>query len=238
MKLSVIVPAHNEAAALPATLARIGASLRAACLDSEVLVVNNDSGDTTADVARACGATVIFEPTRNIAAVRNTGAREADGDVLVFVDADTIVPDSLVGTIMRVLEDQQCYGGSVAVKYDHLNRPWMKWYLTGWDFWAAAFNFAQGATQFVRRGVFMAMGGYDESIFMGEDMDFFWRLRRYAKHNGGCTMLVKEPRVLTSARRFNRMTLWKALLFTHPLFIRLTWRKRHLWRDWYTRVVR
>lgn len=238
MKLSVIVPAYNEAAALPDTLARIRLSLKAASAESELIVVDNASEDATAKLAHEAGARVIHEPTRNIAAVRNAGAREAGGDVLVFVDADTLVPERLFGEILRALEDERCYGGAVAVEYDCLERRWMSWYLAGWKFWATIFHFAQGAAQYARRQAFVAVHGYDEGIFMGEDVELYRRIRRYAKRQGGYVSVLNEPKVLTSGRRFNRMTPWKILVFTHPVFIRLTWRKRRWWRDWYERTVR
>lgn len=238
MKLSVIVPAYNEEAVLPTTLAHIRASLNAAVVESELIVVDNASEDATAAIARDAGAKVIFESSRNIAAVRNAGADGADGDVLVFIDADTIVPGHLFSAILQVLEDEHCYGGAVAVEYDELQRPWMRWYLAGWKFWAALFNFAQGAAQFARRHVFVAVAGYDEGIFMGEDIDFHCRMRGYAKRNGGVVKVLSEPKVVTSGRRFNRMNLFRTLVLTHPAFIRLMWRKRRWWKDWYDHAPR
>ena len=238
MKLSVIIPAYNEAAVLPTTLARIRPSLVSASVESELIVVDNASEDATAELARAAGATVVHEGTHNIARVRNAGANAADGDVLVFIDADTIVPVNLFSGIIQVLADDRCYGGAVAVEYDKLERRWMKWYLAGWKFWATIFHFAQGAAQFSRRPAFSAIGGYDESIFMGEDIDFFSRLRRYARRHGGYVTVLNDRKVVTSGRRFNRMKVWRVLVLTHPLFIRWTWRKRHWWKDWYERAVR
>ena len=238
MKLSVIVPAYNEEAVLPTTLARIRTSLVNASAASELIVVDNASEDTTAELARDAGATVVREGTHNIARVRNAGANAAGGDVLVFIDADTIVPENLFGEIIQLLDDERCYGGAVAVAYDKLERRWMKWYLVGWKFWAAIFHFAQGAAQFSRRSAFSAIGGYDESIFMGEDIDFFWRLRQYAKRHGGYVRVLNDRKVVTSGRRFNRTNVWRVLVLTHPLFIRLTWRKRHWWKDWYEHAPR
>ena len=238
MNLSVIVPAYNEASLLATTLARIRASLHATAADSELIVVDNDSEDATAAIARDAGATVISESTRSIAAVRNVGAAHATGDILVFIDADTLVPDDLFTAIQRALEDERCHGGAVAVEYDELRRPWMRWYLAGWKFWAAVFNFAQGAAQFSRRQVFAAVGGYDEGIFMGEDVDFYWRMRRYARRQGGYVKVLPDPHVVTSGRRFNKMNAWRVLVLTHPAFIRVTWRTKRWWKDWYDHALR
>lgn len=238
MRLSVIVPAHNEQADLPKTLLQIRASLKAAGVESEVIVVDNASEDATAEVARASGAKVVFERTRNIAAVRNAGAKEAQGDVFIFIDADTSVPEKLFSEMMHSLEDGRCHGGAVAVEYDDLQRTWMRWYLAGWRFWAAVFHLAQGAAQFVRREVFAAVGGYDEGIFMGEDLEFYQRVHRYAKRHGGYAEVLNDSRVVTSGRRFNKMKPWQVLVLTHPVFIRWAWRKKHWWKDWYDDALR
>ena len=238
MNLSVIVPAYNEAACLPETLSRIAAALARATPASETLVVDNDSTDATARIARQSGATVIRETERNIAAVRNAGAARANGDVLVFIDADTLVPPDLFERIAVAMADPRCLGGAVAVEYAPLERKWLRLYLAGWKLLGRAFGMAQGAAQFCRRPAFVALGGYDATIYMGEDVEFFWRLRRYAKRHGGHARLLADTRVVTSGRRFDRMSIWRTLVFTHPVVIRLTWRRRRWWKDWYERHVR
>ena len=85
MKISVVLPAKNESAAVGETVARIRAQLP----EAEVLVVNDGSTDATAEVARAAGARVVTHPycKGNGAAIK-TGARSATGEVIVFMDAD------------------------------------------------------------------------------------------------------------------------------------------------------
>ena len=72
MKLSVVVPAYNEERLLPATLANLRNLLPAA---SELIVCDNNSTDGTAQIARAFGAVVVFEPVNQIARARNTGTQ-------------------------------------------------------------------------------------------------------------------------------------------------------------------
>ena len=91
MKASVIVPAFNEERLLPESLAAIGTATRAftdAGWSTELIVCDNNSTDRTAEIARAAGATVVFEPHNQIARARNRGAGAARGEWLVFVDAE------------------------------------------------------------------------------------------------------------------------------------------------------
>ncbi|MGB5831536.1 MAG: glycosyltransferase family 2 protein, partial [Thiohalocapsa sp.] len=85
MKLSVILPARNEAASIESLLPRI----RAAESDAEIIVVDDGSEDATPQLATDAGARLISHPYAlgNGAAIK-AGARIASGDVLVFMDAD------------------------------------------------------------------------------------------------------------------------------------------------------
>jgi glycosyltransferase involved in cell wall biosynthesis len=239
-RFTVVIPAFNEETCLPATLAAVARSATAIRdqLAVDVIVVDNNSTDRTAEVALRHGARIVKEPEHNIGKVRNTGARAAAGDALVFLDADTLIPETLLTAIDRALKNEACIGGAVAVGYAPLERRWMRWYLAGWAFWGRLFNMKQGAAQFCRTSAFEAVGGYDETIYMGEDIHFYWRLARYARRHGLVVTFIDSPAVTTSSRRFDRMSLWRALVLTHPLVIWMTWKRRGMWKDWYDRPVR
>ena len=238
MKISIVIPAYNEENYLPATLEKIGAALANAGCNSETIVVDNESTDKTQQIAENFGAKVFTETEHNIAKVRNTGAKNAVGDVSIFVDADTLVPETLFQKIVDAMKDEKCFGGAVAVDYQRFERKWMKIYLRGWQFWGTLFSMKQGATQFCRKSIFEKLGGYDETIFMGEDVIFYWRLTKFAEQSNGYLLFIKNPKVTTSTRRFDRMSIWKTLLLTHPLFILLTRKRKKFWRDWYENAVR
>jgi glycosyltransferase involved in cell wall biosynthesis len=236
--ISVIVPAYNEEKYLPETLARIGAALSGLAAPSEVIVVDNESTDGTRRAAEALGAKVSTESEHNISRVRNRGAHDAAGDLLIFVDADTFVPAALFQKIADVMKDERCFGGAVSVAYETVRRRWVKFYLRGWKFWEAVFKTRQGAAQFCRRGAFLELKGYDETLYVGEDVEFHWRLEKLARRKGGFVSFIKTPQVVTSGRRFDKMTWWKTLLLTNPIFIALAWRRKRFWKDWYEKAVR
>ena len=97
---------------------------------------------------------------------------------------------------------------------------------------------AQGATQFSRRRTFDELGGYDESLWMGEDVDFIWTLRRLARRTDARVRLLSEPRVRPSCRRFDEWPLWRILVWTNPLVIASLRRWKGAWRGWYVHPVR
>lgn len=238
VKISIVIPAYNEENYLPATLEKIRAAAANLVCDAEIIVADNGSTDKTREIAEYFGAKVVFEKEHNIGRVRNTGAYEATGDILIFVDADTLVPEFLFRKIADAMTDEKCFGGAVAVGYEQFRRKWMKWYLKGWQFWGTFFNMKQGAAQFCRKSVFEEIGGYDESVFMGEDVSFYWRLSKFAKRKKGYLHFIENPKVITSARRFDRMSVWKTLLLTHPTFILFNRKRKSAWKDWYEKAVR
>lgn len=230
MSLSVVIPACNEERYLPATLEAIDAARAAAAMPVEVIVVDNGSTDATADVAARAGAVVVREPLRNVARARNRGAAAAAGEWLVFVDADTIVPPSLFARIAAVAGE--CIGGAANVRHSS-NRLLVRLWLHGWRILGTLAGLAQGATQFCRREAFAAVGGYDESLWMGEDVDFYARLRRR-----GRVCFLRDVWVTPSPRRFDRWPVWKILWLTNPVVILLARRRRRAWRGWYDELVR
>ena len=239
--ISVIVPAFNEEAWLPATLQSIRAAadhLRARSgVGVEVIVVDNNSTDGTAAVARDLDATVVHEPVQSIGRARNAGVRQATGDVLVFIDADVLVPRTLLEVIDATMSDPRCLGGGVDTEHDP-RRLLVRLHLRAWRLLAALTPMVQGATQFCRRSAFEQVGGYGEDVWMGEDTDFYRDLRKLAQRTGGRVRLIREPRVRPSSRRFDQWPLWKTLVWTNPLFIALLRRWKAAWAGWYSRAVR
>ena len=166
MSISVVIPAFNEALYLPATLSRLRDAVAACMCDTELIVVDNESTDSTREVAQSFGATVVHESVRNIARVRNAGASVARGDVLAFLDADTIVPACFLNRVAEAMGDPACLGGSADIVHAPASKL-LRIYLRAWRWLGIRLGMAQGAAQFCRRQAFDLLKGYDESYFMG-----------------------------------------------------------------------
>jgi glycosyltransferase involved in cell wall biosynthesis len=107
--VAVVVPAHDEQELIAATVQGIPGFV------DRIFVVDDASDDATADIAHACGAMVLKVAHRHIAATRNAGAALAQGERLVFVDADTCVDEAVLRAAMQAMDDG-AVGGGVAVK--------------------------------------------------------------------------------------------------------------------------
>src|SRR5882672_5288336 len=121
MKISVVVPAFNEEALLARSLASIRAAMAAFDApgwSAELIVCDNNSTDRTAEVARAAGAQVVFEPINQISRARNSGAARAAGDWLVFVDADSHPDAALFADAAEQIAGGRCMAGGSTVVFE------------------------------------------------------------------------------------------------------------------------
>lgn len=241
MVISVIIPAYNEERYLGQTLKSIQQAKeflqKKDFVQTEIIVVDNGSIDSTSVLARSCGATVVEEPKHNIARVRNVGASFAKGNVLVFIDADTIVPEKLLWRINKVMASPACFGGAVDTEYRPA-KSLVKIQLQLWRILGKLAGMAQGATQFSRRDVFASLLGYDESLYMGEDVNFHWRLKQFAKRQNAHVCFIEDIRVVPSTRRFDQSSFCRTLIYTNPFYVLAFRRKERAWRDWYRVIPR
>jgi len=239
--ISVIIPAFNEACYLPETLDRLRVAERYLTTRAdamvEFIVVDNASTDRTAECARTGGATVVLEPEHNIAKVRNAGAALARHDVLLFLDADTLAPADLLFRIALAMSDPACVGGAVDAVHKPAD-PLVRAYLGLWRGLGLLAGMAQGACHFCSRSVFRDLGGYDETVYMGEDVHFYWRMKRAARRGGLRTCFIRDTQVVPSPRRFDHWPLWRTLIWTNPVIVFLLRRRRGAWGGWYKEVPR
>lgn len=225
MKISLVIPAYNEEA-------HIGA-----CLDSvlehgqglhEIIVVDNASKDRTSEIAASKpGVRVIYEARQGTGNARQTGAEEATGDIVAYIDADTRMPEGWVSYIERAFSDPFVVFLSGPYRYFESKR-YPAWLLNGmWKvfvppvYWVVGYV-GNGGNCVVRRRALMQVGGNDRSIaFYGDDTDLARRL-----HAVGKTLWRNDFNILTSARRFDEegfgiyikymINYWWPVLFHRP----------------------
>ncbi len=208
MGVSVVIPARNEEHALPGTLRNLLGQQG----DFEVILVDGASSDGTLDIAnrwkgifRDSGRRFVVRGSKPGRAVQlNLGARQAKGDVLLFLHADTHLPEGAILRIRKLLEDNRIIGGGFALRFQE-NDPWLRW--------VSVFSTLRGAGRrcffgdqglFVRRAIFESLEGFRLMPFL-EDLDFAKRLRR-----AGRVGFIPLP-VRTSGRRFLQVGLLRSL---------------------------
>ena len=214
MRLSIVIPAFNEELYLGDCLAAVQAELGRSSLGEsvEVIVIDNASTDRTAAVAQQFpNVRVVFEPVKGLTHARQRGLKEANGDVLAFVDADTMMP---AGWIDRVLEafDSKKEIVCVSGPYIYYDGPpiWSFLIRIYWVFlatpayWVTGFMVV-GGNFAVRKESLVQIGGFDTCIeFYGEDTNIARRLADVGK-----VKFLLRLAMFTSARRLHNEGLCK-----------------------------
>lgn len=197
--LSIVLPVLNEAKTLPTVLRSIKAQTYT---DYEVIVsVSPATTDDSRAIAESFGARVVKGGL--ISAARNHGAAVAKGDIILFIDADIILPDPWF-LQMTVAEFERRGLGSATCKVTPLSDRLIDKAMheaSNYFMWATQKMrpHAPGFCIFVRRSIFEAAGGFDETLLLAEDHDFVERASRLGKF-----ALLKTYRLPVSVRRFDR----------------------------------
>ncbi|HEY1789153.1 MAG TPA: glycosyltransferase [Verrucomicrobiae bacterium] len=237
MKVSIVVPAFNEERLLGESLARI--SLAAGAFQqrgwlTELIVCDNNSTDQTPQIARAAGATVVFEPINQIARARNRGAEAATGDWLVFVDADSHPGAELFTDVAQAIESGRCLAGGATILLDK------KYFIAGlvtslWNVASRWRRLLAGSFIFCEAATFRKIGGFSHELFAGEELELSQRLWKAARESGKKVVILHRHPLITSARKMHLYTLREHLrlfarLFRNPRV--LTSREAcYLWYD-------
>ncbi|OGK07074.1 MAG: hypothetical protein A2W80_16340 [Candidatus Riflebacteria bacterium GWC2_50_8] len=198
---SVIIPAFNEAALIASTIRAVQASMQHSLFSGEIIVVDNDSTDKTAEIAASMGARVVHEPFRQIARARNSGARAAQGRYLIFVDADTIIAEPLLNEALRLLVSGKVAGGGARVEFDRPQRFLAAALLRYWQMISRAARLAAGCFVFCTAEGFRRVGGFDEKVYASEEIGFSVRLRAWAHQHRQIFKIINRQWLKTSARK-------------------------------------
>jgi glycosyltransferase involved in cell wall biosynthesis len=199
--VSVIIPAFNEEKFLGNCLL----SLKEQNFkDFEVIVVDNNSTDKTTEIAKKFGVVLVSEKKQGVAFARNKGAKIAKGEILVFTDADTILPKNWLSRIQKEFENNkelvafggscEFYSGPISARIS--SKFLLKPFLFLDKFFSGGFNL-MGCNMAIKREAFLEVGGFNENLKLNEDVEISYRLRKAGKVKFDLNFKVK-----TSGRRF------------------------------------
>lgn len=207
--ISLVIPAYNEEAYLPACLDAVMRNVASKAL--EIIVVDNNSTDGTKRVIeRYPAVTYVFEPHKGITRARQAGLLNASGDIVAYVDADTLPPPGWIEQIARHFEADStlaCLSGPYSF-YDLSgirDRISTGWFITARPLYALTGYMMVGGNFAIPRDTLQRMGGFDDSIeFYGEDADIAKRAKKFGK------VLFSPSFVMpTSGRRLKKQGLLK-----------------------------
>ncbi len=198
MKVSIVIPALNEGKYIEATLFHARA-----LKPYEIIVADSHSDDNTVDIAKKYGARVVYARRGAASFGRNAGAKAAKGDILLFLDADSIVFPNLLETVEKDFRDKRVVGWTCLI---HAFTPdWKQKVIYNasndiCEFLTVVLKapHAPGIVIGVRKDVFERIGGFDETLKVMEDHDFALRVGRVGKFK-----FAKDTCVHTSTRRMD-----------------------------------
>jgi glycosyltransferase involved in cell wall biosynthesis len=215
-KFSVIIPARDEELLIGGCLESIQVAAAPYPGQWEVIVVLNRCSDRTEEIAHTFGARTIREDAKNLARIRNAGARAATGSVLVTIDADSRMSPGALAAIDRALSSGTTVGGGTVIQPERSSRGIR---LTLWFFnlWIRVRRISCGMFWCYRRD-FDAIAGFDETLVSAEDIDFAKRLKAYGTRVRKPFSTLRDAYIVTSCRKFDVFGDW--CVFRNP---RLVW---------------
>jgi hypothetical protein len=200
--VSVIVPTLNEEKYLSRCLNSLRGQLYSKPF--EIIVVDGGSHDGTVRIAKDLADKVLLEPNRPVGAARNLGAEAAEGDILAFIDADTVASKNWLSVIEQAFADKTIVGVTgPTFPYNGGIRDQITYRL--WTIFLQRILLSAGMPHVIgfncayRKNLFLKVGGFDEVSVMSEDIRLASKMRRL-----GRILFEQHMSAMTSPRRFHR----------------------------------
>lgn len=210
VRLSVIVPAYNEANYIHKMLD----SLKRQTFKSfEIIVKDGESSDSTVEIAKKLVDKTISSKDTSVSNARNQGAKYANGNVLVFVDADTVLPSNMLQRISDLMENENMVGGScrkILANKNVLDR--MVYEFVNISTFLSLYlhvGGAHGNCLFIRKSIFRRIGGFNPLIQIAEEQELVRKAMRFGKFVFLTDQYVVEhPRRIQKWGKLKLYTTW------------------------------
>lgn len=205
MKISVVIPAHNEERYIKRTLESIQKQTHK---PYEVIVVDNNSTDKTGGIAKKMGVKVLYEKNKGCGFARKAGFEAAKGDIIATTDADSILPAYWIYRINKAfLKDPDAIAVGGPYRFDTNKYRIIQKIVAGiWVFFDKILNAGNnlpGVNMAVKKNAYKETGGFKKNLNF-EDLDLSLRLKKHGK-----VIFLKNLVVLTSFRRYNEKGAFK-----------------------------
>ncbi|MBP1083244.1 MULTISPECIES: glycosyltransferase [Bacillus] len=207
VKFSIIIPAHNEEKYIGKCLDSILEAAKRCEGKVEIIVVLNRCTDKTEKIAKSYNCITIKNNDKNLSKIRNAGAKIARGEILVTIDADTRMTPKMLDKADKYLSSGRYIGGGVSGTFDRRSLGITVSFLS-----LAIPVYLKYGTKSVGifwcyRKDFEAINGFNEKIFMGEDIDFALRLEKLGEKRNKRYGTIHFG-MITSSRKFDRYGDW------------------------------
>lgn len=208
MKISVVIPAYNEEKYITKTLESLNNQTHKAW---EIIVVDNNSTDKTANASKNMRAKIIQENKKGIGYARRAGFNSASGDIIATTDADTILPKNWLLKINETFNENKdivAIGGPYM--FDTKKKKILIKIISKIWIWGDSFlnsgNNIPGVNMAVKKHAYEAVGGFRNNKYF-EDLDLSLRLKKYGK-----ILFLKDLLVTTSFRRYENQGFFRTAI--------------------------
>jgi glycosyltransferase involved in cell wall biosynthesis len=202
--------------------------------ESEVVVCDNNSTDRTAEIAAAHGARVVFEPINQISRARNTGARAATGDWLLFIDADSRPSPELLQDVANTIQRGDCLAGGSTVRLETHSLT-TRFFMHLWNALSRSCSWVAGSFIFCETAAFRQLSGFSEELFASEEIELSRRLKRLARSQRKRIVILHRHPLVTSDRKLHLYSTGEYLRFLARTVLGLgrPLRNREACHPWY-----
>lgn len=219
--ISLIIPCHNEEKYITTLLSSVEKQSLSKSF-FEVIIVDNGSNDETYEIVSlfmnvsTMNMKLISEPVMGVSRARNTGARHADHEVLIFLDADNVIPQTFLATVVDKFMDASIGAATIQTLAEE-NRI-----IGRFVFWALdkikAYLGRPFGKSIIRKRLFHRIGGFNENIALGENAELLLRIKQICLREHQQFIHLAEP-ITCSLRRFDAVGYISVLSKWFPAYL-------------------